>query len=143
MLKTMLIITEVLHDHVYAGGGTCTCGKTIGFPEMYGWAVLLVGHQANAVAEALRLANRLNPFSMNQPDKAAEDWLRAYLTENGPSRWAEIRAAAAAEEILTDERLRTARARLGCLQGERSGQDEEDSESRVGRGRVSPIWRLP
>lgn len=141
MRKTVQIIIEVLHDHVYAGSGKCTCGETVGFPEKYGWAVFLVEHQANAVAKALRSANRLNPFSMNQPDKAAEDWLRAYLTEHGPSRWSEIRAAAAAEESLTDGKLRTARTRLGCIQEERSGQDPEGSE-RV-RGRASAIWRLP
>ena len=133
MQEATRIIMEVLHEHVYAGGGKCACGETIGFPEKYGWAVFLVEHQANAVAEALQLANWLNPFTVNQTDKAAEDWLRAYLTENGPSRWAEIRAAAAAEESLTDEKLRTARTRLGCIQ--------EGSE-RV-RSRASTIWRLP
>lgn len=141
MRETTRIIMEVLHEHVYAGGGKCACGETIGFPEKYGWAVFLVEHQANAVAKALRSANRLNLFPMNQPDKAAEDWLRAYLTEHGPSRWTEIRAAAAAEESLTDEKLRTARTRLGCIQAGRSGQDPEGSE-RV-RSRASTIWRLP
>ena len=135
MLKTVQIIMEVLRDHVYAGGGKCACGETIGFPEKQGWAVFLVEHQANAVAEALRQANRLNPFSMNQRDwRPAEDWLRAYLTEHGPSRWTEIRDAAAAEEGLTDRKLRTARTRLGCI--------PEDSE-RVGRAQPSTIWRLP
>lgn len=133
MRETTRIIMEVLHEHVYAGGGKCECGETIGFPEKYGWAVFLAEHQANAVAKALRSANRLNLFPMNKPDKAAEDWLRAYLTEHGPSRWAEIRAAAAAEESLTDEKLRMARTRLGCIQ--------EGSE-RV-RSRASTIWRLP
>ena len=142
MRETTRIIMEVLHEHVYAGGGKCECGETIGFPEKYGWAVFLVEHQANAVAKALRSANRLNLFPMNQPDKAAEEWLRTYLTEHVPTRWAEI-LVAAAEENLTDSKLRTARARLGCLQEERSGQDQEDSGSRGRGGRVSPIWRLP
>lgn len=72
MLETMRIIREILREHVYAGDGKCACGETIGFPEKSGWAVFLVDHQANAVAEALRLANRLNPVSLNRPDGAAE-----------------------------------------------------------------------
>ena len=142
MLETVRIIMEILREHVYAGDGKCACGETIGFPEKSGWAVFLVEHQANVVAEALRLANRLNPVSLNQPDKAAEEWLRAYLTEHGPTRWTEIQVAAD-EENLNDSKLRTARTRLGCIQEERPGQDQ-DSGARVGLGgRVSPIWRLP
>lgn len=62
------------------------------------------------------------------------EWLSSYLTSNGPSKWAEIRAAGK-EDGFAETQLKQAREKLRCV------QRSMPSNGQIGRPPV--LWSLP